>query len=122
MTVECGCKLIKHSTVDEIIQKCPFELNNFGCKIHNHKYIFYCTDCKRDLCDECLKEKTEYNNHTGNNFKHEIHKLVDLLVIKNEITNIQKLLTENNNIISQDKDNNELNSKFNKKLFFISKS
>lgn len=78
MTVKWGCKLIKNCTLNEFITKyCSGELINFGCKIHNkenmpNKFIKYCTDCKTDLCEECLNTK-DYIIMTRENIRHMKH-------------------------------------------------
>ena len=66
MDVECKCRLIRSCTKDELINKYYSNrkiLN--GCERHknekgeNKKYIKYCKDCKVNLCDDCLKEKSK---------------------------------------------------------------
>lgn len=33
------------------------EKNDIICPLHKSKYSCYCSECKRNLCDECLKKK-----------------------------------------------------------------
>ena len=45
----------------------------FSYKPHNYKkYIKYCKDCKKDLCEECLKEISKSNNSTGKIATHKL--------------------------------------------------
>ena len=37
------------------------------CKEHkNKKYVCYCLDCNRHLCEECLKSRTHINHNKNN--------------------------------------------------------
>lgn len=97
INLECGCKFITNCEFKEFIKDHCSEISvNYGCKKHNKetiikKYIYYCKDCKEDLCQECLKEIADDINE-GNRKKHDTHSLIDLLDIKQEMEEINKLL------------------------------
>jgi len=37
-----------------------YDDKNYICNIHNSNYNFYCEDCKKDICNQCVKD---HNNH-----------------------------------------------------------
>ena len=109
ITAECRCKLIKNCTLVNFIKKHSVPNGNtFGCKFHNYKkYIYYCKDCKFNLCEDCLKTKSKYNNKTGKHTKHETHTKIKLSKNRKTIKFISKALKnlsnksyKNNNIIN----------------------
>ena len=38
-------------------------LSSFFCKIHTKKFKYYCLNCKKDFCKECLKMTSEHTSH-----------------------------------------------------------
>ena len=64
------------------------------CIIHSKKeFLFYCIDCKFDLCDECLNMKSDvYTNTSIENKKHENHTKISLVKRKNLFDEIDKLI------------------------------
>ena len=65
------------------------KLNNDICQVHdNNKYISYCFDCNKHLCEECLKLK-----------KHIYHYKIYIIEIKPDI----KILNEIEKIINKNK-------------------
>jgi len=92
MDIECKCRIIRNCTLDVLINKyySNSKIIN-GCERHknekgeNRKFIKYCKDCKVNLCEECLKVKSKFNNNKNSIKVHETHNLIDLLSIKEEI-------------------------------------
>ena len=89
------------------------KLNCEECEIHkkNNKYVSYCFNCNRHLCEECLKTRIHIN-HIKNNII-EIKPMNEELDIIKEVINYYK-----NNIkhLIKEKENkiNELNKALNK--------
>ena len=98
ITIECGCKLIKNLLINcFILEYCSKEPPyKYGCKWHDgQKFEKYCKDCKLNLCNLCLGEKSDFYNYSGLHKKHETHTLISLLDIKKETEEIEnKLLTD----------------------------
>ena len=97
INLECRCKFITCCKLSEFIKEhCSKIPNNFGCKNHeNIKNIYYCKDCKIDLCKECLKAKAK-DVSDGKRKMHDTHTLVDLLDIKQEMEEIKKFVEMEN--------------------------
>ena len=101
ISAECGCKIHKNDTLNNFINNHAVrgKKREFGCDEHNHKkYLMYCKDCKCNLCEDCLLEKSKFNNDNGKHTKHETHTKVDLASIKTKfgelediIQNVQKM-------------------------------
>ena len=102
MTIECECNLIRNIRLSEFIKHfCSKTLGYYGCKKDMKKniikkYIYYCKDCKKDLCEECVKEISPFINNGGKRKVHETHELIDLLNIEKEIEEINILTNVNN--------------------------
>ena len=98
MNFECGCQKINNCPIDHFIRNYTTTNKeevekNIKCKIHNKNYSTYCTDCKCNLCDDCLKETKTYNNIEMIIKKHETHTKIELEVkINKEVKNIETLL------------------------------
>ena len=54
------------------------------CEKHNHKYKYYCVDCKYHLCKECLKLKT-HKTHNKIILEEEQPNEEDINIIKDKI-------------------------------------
>ena len=93
LSFECGCSHLKNLTINEYIkeynkrylfkEKSENTRNNYllHCEKHSNetKFDSYCTDCKYDLCKECLKEESELYSNIGRKYKtHENHTLIKL--------------------------------------------
>ena len=96
-----GCKLghkIENLQISEFektqyIEQSKINITSqFDCKIHNEKYINYCSDCKLDLCASCIKE------HLSHNLLVYSDRMPDINILKKED------LTETGKMISQFKD------------------
>lgn len=101
INLECGCKFMIDFKLGEFIKyikkHCPKFSDEFGCKKHSKeniikKIIYYCKDCKDDLCQECLTKIAKDINDTGTRKKHSTHTLIDLLDIRQEMEEINKLI------------------------------
>ena len=91
-------------------------INNDKCKEHkNNKYVSYCFDCNRHLCEECLKSRSHIN-HMKNNIieikpmKEELLIIEDIIKdydIKIENLRYAKMIKEKelNNALNNNKDN-----------------
>ena len=71
-------KMINWENASEI------KLNN-KCNIHNELYSFYCKDCEENICNKCMKESKNHENH----IKYEINSLrpnnTEITLIKERI-------------------------------------
>ena len=107
MDIECGCKYIKNYSLNEFEKEKDYNdgwfcnNKNFGCKLHSEnnsieKFVKYCDDCKKDLCQKCLEEIAIHNNPTGKHTTHETHDLIDLLDVDKDIAEVRKLIEVSN--------------------------
>jgi hypothetical protein len=87
MNIECGCQLIKNCPLEKFLEDSfvndVIDIHNLICQNHNLKYIKYCVDSGDNLCEQCLKEETIYNNEIVT--KHETHTTINLLNINHKI-------------------------------------
>ena len=73
-------------------------INEDNCEIHEgNKYIFYCFDCRRHLCEECLKTRNHIAHIKDNIFeiqpnKNELKKINNYIEEKVKDNDIKKLL------------------------------
>ena len=63
------------------------KINNDKCNIHNDKYISYCFNCNKHLCNECLKNR-EHTDHYKNY-------IIEFKPKEEELNLIKKLINEN---------------------------
>ena len=63
------------------------KINNDKCNMHNDKYISYCFNCNKHLCNECLKNR-EHTEHYKNY-------IIELKPKEEELNLIKKLINEN---------------------------
>ena len=76
----CGNKYLKNKNIKSLDN---FNLINICCFIHNEKnFICYCKNCKKNLCNNCLEDKTHLN--------HEKIFLNEILLTSNEREIINK--------------------------------
>ena len=98
---ECRCKYIYNCTPSYFIQNYLYTGNEEKaisfCKSHfGHSIIKYCWDCKKNLCEECLKVLSIHNNVSGIHKKHETHTLIDLKKdVKKYEEEVKKILAQN---------------------------
>ena len=45
------------------IEKNKDKIVNEKCELHNQEYTFFCFDCRRHICNKCIKVKKEHHNH-----------------------------------------------------------
>ena len=105
MNVECQCKYIRYCTFSEFFReikckKTKLEDVPFGCNDHKEggkkkAYIKYCSDCKKDLCKECLEVLAYYNVDGGKIKAHSTHNVIDLLDNSEIIQEVTKLVKNN---------------------------
>ena len=74
-------------------------MKNYLCNIHGEKYILYCEECNKNICDLC---EIEHNNHKY----YSLNKL-----ITNKDNNLNELRTKIDNL---KKEINDIINKFNK--------
>ena len=78
---------------EEDLCKCPRHNEKDNKKDNKKDFISYCTDCKFDLCQECLNMESDvYSNTSISNKKHENHTKIDLNKIKDEFDEIDNLI------------------------------
>ena len=97
LNIECGCKLIQNCSLEKFIKDSfvndVIDKRNLVCQNHNLKYIKYCVDCGDNLCEQCLKEETKYNNDINKIItKHETHTTINLLNKNKKIKKIKNIL------------------------------
>ena len=105
MNIECQCKFLRNCTINKFIESYRSDSKPNLCEKHKNKYSFYCKDCKKDLCDDCLKEKATDNNTTGNITKHKMHSLINLSF------DLDKFKEDNNIYFDKDHDSSKDNLK-----------
>ena len=71
------------------------EINEYFCQNHKKEYIFYCQECKKDLCElcECKHEKTKlikFENMPKDIKEEELKEKVEKL--QNDIDSIKSIL------------------------------
>lgn len=47
---------------DKEHERIKFDHKNYHCKQHFKQYMRYCFNCKKNLCEECVKEHAEHNH------------------------------------------------------------
>ena len=114
---ECDCTFLNNTTTaehkNEIEKKRLLEENQkrtkderddkykFYCKKHPNrtKFEYYCTDCKYDLCEDCLKEDSKLYSNTKKTYKtHENHTLIKLDKIIPEFQTIDETIVKYDNL------------------------
>ena len=119
--IECKCRYIKNCPINEFKKRQDdgfiFDTENIRCKLHSKnncfkKFIKYCKDCKKDLCETCLEESALYNNDSGTHKIHETHDLINLNDIKKVIEETRALAESLNfekkhEIIDDSQNNND---------------
>lgn len=99
MDLECKCRLLRNYRLEDLGVGYFSKNKSIFCEKHkdqngkNKKFTHYCKDCKIDLCEDCLEEKEKYKNDTGNIKEHEVHDLINLSNIKDELE--QNYIIEN---------------------------
>ena len=83
-TIKLDCKTHGIMTLDlqeylEKLEKKGQRQFNNKCKTHNEKYVFYCRECKENLCEKCLDDST-HKNH-----KNSIYEIKSLNPNNNEL-------------------------------------
>ncbi len=72
-----------------------------NCSIHNSKFQYYCNDCFKDICEECLKNKSFHVDHQVKKYSVDMKLIED---IKEVIDEFEKKVKEgNSNIKEEDK-------------------
>ena len=97
LSAECDCKIIINLNSKDFVDKYTTGTIEVGCKSHKKNFIKRCKDCKKDLCEECLKEKLKENNASGLHTEHENHFLLDL----SDISTFLKEIEESYNNITE---------------------
>ena len=69
-TIKLDCKAHGVMTLDlqeylEKLEKKGLKQFNNKCKDHNEQYVYYCRECKENLCEKCLDDST-HKNHKNN--------------------------------------------------------
>ena len=90
LTAECDCKIIINLSSKDFVDKYTTREIGFGCKSHKKNFIQHCKDCKKDLFEECLKEKLKENNASGLHTENENHFLLDLSYISTFLKEIEE--------------------------------
>ena len=68
------------------------EIETKKCKLHNRELVYYCIDCRQNLCNFCLKNESENER----NKKHKIFNLIALMPTKEKIINLKNKIKEKN--------------------------
>ena len=88
LKIKCDCKKYINIRTNDFIESYINHENKdniqkyLNCKEHNNRYIYYCFDCKLNLCEECLIEYKIHENHSKEN----------LLFIDDKIDKVKKLI------------------------------
>ena len=123
LVLKCECTKLKNVSIldyNEEYQKIKNkpETYTLSCLKHHdkniHKFIYYCTDCKFDLCEECnIEESDTYSNTEISNKKHENHTKIKLDEIISKFEDFEKLIIKSKNIIKTKNFTEECIIKFN---------
>ena len=60
------------------------------CSLHKSKYTYFCSECKKNLCDECVKEKND---------GHQLIYFQNINLKNHELTEIKNNLEKENQIL-----------------------
>ena len=134
LSMDCKCTKIINISANEFINDYLHDDNNkketiesnssskqltdLGC-CHKHskqKYLFYCKDCFKDVCQKCMEEKVLFSNTKAHNIC-DNHTLIDL----NQKENIN-IFNDINNLIDEiykDFDGSETDKETMRRLFLI---
>ena len=102
---------------------------DFKCKIHNQNMNFYCKNCKKNICEDCINEHSNHivipfskiglNDEEKKNFdnitqqvEHNLNNLFTQLINVNNLFNKMSFIKENYSIYENDSNNNY-------KIFYI---
>ena len=66
------------------------KINEYRCKEHllskNNKFVSFCFDCNRNLCQECLKSRAHINHNKNN--------IIEIKPIKEELNIIEEIIKD----------------------------
>ena len=64
------------------------------CGIHKNNYLYYCINCKKYLCNYCLKNKKTHK-------KHKVKNLYELIPSKQKLKNFEKRLEKYDDLLNK---------------------
>ena len=77
------------------------------CPLHNKKFEFFCSTCKRKLCPDCLFE--EYTNKSKEHLNHKIDKLLNKVdEARKELENALKKVDEQTKLLDKETEKQKL--------------
>ena len=105
LSFDCDCSLIQNISLKEFMHDYLHNGKNeissdkylLKCKHHPNetetKFLFYCLDCKFDLCEKCMTDESPLYSKNGNKNKlHTNHSKIELDTITNKFKNIENLI------------------------------
>ena len=84
----CSKHLVEHKDHKAV----KYEEKSYYCLQHFNQFVSYCIDCKKNLCDQCIKEHKE-KKHKVKSFKKMIEKLKTQEIQKEFIQIKEKTVT-----------------------------
>ena len=85
LNIKCDCLEINNETPQYIIENYVISKENddfidkisshFYCKVHIKKFKYYCLNCQKDYCRECLRTTSEHSSHEIFYFASYIYKI-----------------------------------------------
>jgi len=94
----CNCHEIINQPIKNIlnlnvIDESIFKPDNFlVCTEHKEKYIYFCKDCKENVCRKCIRSNSDHKDHILEIFDEHFRDLDDITA------NILNMLKNNNDI------------------------
>jgi len=68
-TYFCSCQGFQDKKIGEILNLNIIDESNFkpldflACKEHQKVYVYFCKDCKKNICRECIRNKLDHKTH-----------------------------------------------------------
>jgi len=68
-TYFCSCHGFQDKKIGEILNLYIIDESNFkpldflACKEHQKVYVYFCKDCKKNICRECIRNKMNHKTH-----------------------------------------------------------
>jgi Leucine-rich repeat (LRR) protein len=94
----CDCHEIINQPINNILSLKIIEESNFkptdflACPIHKENYIYFCNDCKTNVCRKCIRNNSDHKDHILQIFDEHFRDLDDI------VENILTILKNNNDI------------------------
>ena len=90
----------KHDKMHLIIN---YNIKNYNCNIHGERYISYCKECNKDICDNCRYDDKHYSSYHKVSFLYELVKRKENIMneLRMKIDDLTKAISKKTTIINK---------------------